>query len=231
MKWFTNFISSSIGQKLIMSLTGLFLVTFLVVHLIGNLQLLINDEGQTFNLYGEFMTTNPLIKTVSYGLYAFILLHAFQGWWLWKRNRDARGNSRYAVNATRAASTNAGMAKNMAILGTIIFVFLIIHMGQFWFKMKIGDLPMVTYDGVEVSNLYAPVKAAFTNIWFVLFYVFSMVIIGMHLKHGFQSAFQTLGLNHPKYNGLISTVGTLYSILVPLGFAIIPIVFYVNHAS
>ncbi len=231
MNWFTKFLTSSIGQKLIMSLTGLFLIVFLVVHLIGNLQLLLPDGGEAFNLYAKFMTTNPLIKFTSIGLYAFILLHAFQGWLLWYKNRKARGGQGYAVQATRATGTNAGLAKRMGWLGTIVFVFLIIHMGQFWFKMKIGSVPMVEYDGVAVQNLYAPVKAAFTNIFYVLFYVLSMVVIGMHLKHGFQSAFQSLGLNHSKYTPFIKLVGTLYSILIPLGFAIIPIYFFVRNLN
>lgn len=229
MNWFFKFLTSSIGQKLIMSLTGLFLITFLLVHLIGNFQLLIPDGGETFNLYAEFMTTNPFIKFTSYGLYGFILLHAFQGWFLWAKNRKARGGERYAVTTTRAAGTQGGLAKNMGALGTIIFIFLFIHMGQFWFKMKMGSLPMQVYDGVEVNDLYAPVKAAFTNIWYVLFYVISMLFIGMHLMHGFQSAFQSLGLNHKKYTPFIKLVGNAYSILIPLGFAIIPIIFYVTN--
>ena len=115
----------------------------------------------------------------------------------------------------------------MGALGTIVFIFLVVHMAQFWFRMKIGDVPIQVYDGVEVNDLYAPVKAAFTNIWFVIFYVVAMVFIGMHLMHGFQSSFQTLGLNHKKYTPFIKMMGNAYAILVPLGFAIIPIAFYV----
>ncbi len=229
MNWFTNFLTSSIGRKLIMSLTGLFLIVFLLVHLIGNFQLLIPDGGEAFNIYAKFMTTNPIIKFTSYGLYAFILLHAVQGWLLWAKNRKSRGAERYAVQSVRAVGTNGSLAKNMGALGTIIFIFLIIHMGQFWFKMKMGDLPTQMYDGVEVNDLYAPVKAAFTNIGYVIFYVVSMIFIGMHLMHGFQSSFQTLGLNHKKYTPFIKFLGNAYSILIPLGFAIIPIVFFVTN--
>ena len=117
----------------------------------------------------------------------------------------------------------------MGALGTVVAIFLVIHMAQFWFKMKIGDLPMQVYDGVEVSDLYSTVKATFTNIWFVLFYVIAMFFVGMHLMHGFQSAFQSLGLNHKKYTPFIKLMGNAYSILIPLGFAIIPIVFYVTN--
>ncbi len=229
MSWFTNFLTSSIGQKVVMSLTGLFLIVFLIVHLTGNLQLLAGDGGKAFNIYAEFMTTNPLIKTTSYLLYAGILLHAIQGWALWRQNRKARGPHRYAVKVNRVAGTNSFAASNMAWLGTIIFVFIVVHMYQFWLQMKLGDVQMVTYDGKEVANLYALVSATYENLGFVIFYVVSMIVIAYHLLHGFQSAFQTLGLNHRKYTPFIKGVGKVYAILVPLGFAIIPIIMYLNQ--
>ncbi len=224
MNWFFNFLTSSIGRKVIMSLTGIFLMLFLIVHLAGNLQLLIPDEGEKFNLYAKMMTTNPIIKVIAYGNYFFILLHAVQGILLWSKNRSAR-RTRYAV-ATGASSSFA--SRNMGWLGVVIFVFILVHMGQFWFKMKFGDLPSVNYgqyaDGVK--DLYTPVAYAFKQWYFVTFYVISMVVIAFHLNHGFQSAFQTLGLNHRKYTPTIKVVGSIYSILVPLGFAIIPIFFF-----
>ena len=222
MSWLINFFTSSIGRKIIMSLTGIFLILFLTVHLIGNLQLLIDDGGEQFNLYAKMMTSNPLIKMISYGNYFFILLHAAMGIVLWLQNKNAKG-SRYAVQAK-----NTSMAsRNMAWYGIVILVFIIIHMGQFWFKMHFGDLPAETYGVVTgVKNLYIPVATAFSNIGFVIFYVLCMVIIGLHLSHGFQSAFQSLGLNHKKYTPIIKALGTGYSILIPLGFAIIPIAFY-----
>lgn len=224
MSWFSSFITSSIGRKIIMSLTGLFLMLFLVIHLIGNLQLLIDDGGEAFNVYAKMMTTNPLIKAVSYFNYLFILLHAVQGIMLWMQNRSAR-QSRYAVSNSTSSSYSS---RNMGWLGTVILVFIIVHMGQFWFKMKFGDLPMETYPSYagEVKNLYLPVAEAFSAWYFVLFYVVCMVIIGFHLYHGFQSAFQSLGLNHKKYTPAIKTIGTAYAILIPLGFALIPILFF-----
>ncbi len=224
MNWFLSFLSSSIGKKIIMSLTGLFLILFLLIHLIGNLQLLLNDGGEQFNIYAKMMTTNPLIKGVSYFNYFFILLHAFMGISMWLKNRGAR-NTRYAVSNSTASSVSS---RNMAWLGIIIFVFILIHMWQFWFQMKFGALDLVVYDAYPdgVKNLYLPVAYAFKQWYFVLFYVFSMVIIGYHLNHGFQSAFQSLGLNHKKYTPAIKTIGLAYSILIPLGFAIIPLVFF-----
>ena len=209
-----------------MSLTGLFLILFLVIHLAGNLQLLLDDGGDSFNLYAKKMTTDPLIKTVSYLLYASIVLHAIQGLLLWAKNRAARGNQRYAVKVTRATNTNAAAAKNMGWLGTIILVFILIHMYQFWLQMKMGNTQMVMIDDKEVKDLYSLVQVAYTNIGFVIFYVVSMVVISFHLLHGFQSAFQSLGLNHKKYTPVIQFLGRFYSIVVPLGFAIIPIFMY-----
>ena len=222
MNWIINFFTSSIGRKIIMSLTGIFLILFLTVHLIGNLQLLIDDGGEQFNLYAKMMTSNPLIKVISYGNYFFIVLHAILGIVLWLQNKNAKG-SRYAVKAKNTTFAS----QNMAWFGIVILVFIIIHMGQFWFKMHFGDLPLETYGTVEgVKNLYIPVAAAFSNIGFVIFYVICMVVIGLHLSHGFQSAFQSLGLNHKKYTPIIKGLGLGYSILIPLGFAIIPIAFY-----
>ncbi len=228
MNWFIKFLTSSIGQKLIMSLTGLFLITFLLVHLIGNFQLMLSDGGEAFNLYAKFMTTNPVIKFTSYGLYSFILLHAVQGWLLWRKNSQARGGQGYAVNTTRATGTNAGLAKRMGWLGTIVFIFLLLHLYQFWFQMHWGGIEKATYAGVEVKDLYSIVKATYANPIYVVVYVLSMVVIAAHLMHGFQSSFQSLGLNHQKYTPFIKFLGTAYSILIPLGFAIIPIYMFVR---
>lgn len=228
MSWLTKFFSSSLGQKLIMSLTGIFLMLFLVVHLLGNFQLLKDDGGNAFNTYAFFMTHNPLIKIISYTLYAFILLHTVQGLRLWSANRAARGTERYAVNHVRSSERSA---RNMAWLGIIIFIFLILHLWQFWLQMKLGVLPPVEVDAYDhpVPNLYLPVVEAYKNILYVVFYVISMVVIAFHLWHGFWSSFQTLGLAHRKYTPIIKGLGLVYSIGVPLGFALIPILSYLMN--
>ena len=229
MQWLINFLKSSIGQKLVMSLTGLFLILFLVVHLIGNLQLLADDGGESFNTYAKFMTTNPLIKVTSYGLYFFILLHAVQGILIALENRKAKVK-KYAVST----STNGSwMSKNMALLGTLVFAFLCIHMGDFWYKMKFTDqLAMVNYEGQEmaVKDLYAQVKASFTNVWIVVIYLVGLFALALHLIHGFQSAFTTLGIRHNKYTPIINAIGIIYSIAIPIAFALIPILFYLKNA-
>jgi succinate dehydrogenase / fumarate reductase cytochrome b subunit len=224
MSWFIHYLTSSIGRKMIMSLTGLFLILFLVVHLLGNFQLLKNDGGVAFNQYTYFMTHFPLIKLISYGLYFFILLHTIQGLALWFANRKAKGVG-YAVSPAQPGVTWA--SKNMALLGTLILAFLFIHMGDFWGKMKLGMLKQVSYsdfkNGLPIYDLYERVAIAFQNPIIVVIYVVGQAVLAFHLWHGFQSAFQTLGWNHPKYTPLVKFIGKAYSILVPLGFAIIPI--------
>jgi succinate dehydrogenase / fumarate reductase cytochrome b subunit len=224
MSWFTRALSSTLGRKLIVSLTGLFLITFLIVHASGNLQLLNNDGGESFNKYAKFMTTNPLIKTLSYGLYAGFLIHILWSVLLTFTNRRARP-VKYHYEAAGVSSSWA--SRNMGLLGAVILVFLVIHLRAFWFQMKFGSLPEVTYaDGEAYKDLYTLVVTAFKNPVYALFYIGSMIFLGFHLSHGFSSAFQTLGLNHKKYTPLINSVGILISILIPVIFAIQPIYVY-----
>lgn len=226
MKWIIHFFTSSIGKKIIMSLTGLFLISFLPIHLLGNLQLLVNDGGEAFNTYAYFMTHNPLIKFVSYGLYFFILLHAFQGLIIAATNRSAKG-----YKYSKPTSDNASWAsKNMAMLGILILGFLLMHMGDFWLKMKLNQLVMVDVEAYDfqVKDLYTRVYTAFNELWIVIVYLIGLVAVYFHLAHGFSSAFQTLGLNHKKYTPIIKAIGNLYAILVPLGFAIIPLYIYLK---
>lgn len=214
-----------------MALTGLFLISFMIVHLVGNLQLLSGSGGQAFNEYAYFMTHNPIIKATSFGLYASILLHAIQGLFLWRKNSQARGSQGYAVKANRVAGGSKASLR-MGALGTVILIFIIVHMVQFWAQMKIlGTVPDITYAGVDyaVKDLYTLVATTYQNIWFVLFYVVSMIFIGFHLWHGFESAFQTLGLNHKKWTPLVRVVGRGLSVLLAAGFAIIPIFMYLNQ--
>jgi succinate dehydrogenase / fumarate reductase cytochrome b subunit len=226
MKWLVDMLTSTIGRKLIMALTGLFLILFLTVHLSGNLQLLKDDGGKAFNIYAEFMTTFPLIKVISIGNFFFILLHIYTSIVLTQRNRAARP-VQYAYLAGQ--STNSSWAsRNMGLLGTLILVFLIVHLRGYWYEMHFGGIPTQNYGGKEVKDLYAVVKESYKQWWYVAFYVISMAFVGFHLLHGFQSAFQTLGLSHKKYTPLIKAVGYGFAIIVSLGFALIPMVMFLK---
>ncbi|MCG8340355.1 MAG: succinate dehydrogenase cytochrome b subunit [Cytophagales bacterium] len=227
MNWFTQALSSTLGKKLIMALTGLFLITFLVVHVSGNLLLLKDDGGQAFNLYTAFMTTNPVIGVLSYVNYTIILLHIVYAFILTIQNRKARPVG-YAVS--KPAKNSHWTSRNMGILGTLILVSLIVHLRGFWYEFKFGAPPKVTYADVgEVKDMYAIVVAAYTQGWYALFYVISMFFVAFHLFHGFKSAFQTLGLTHKKYTPFIEKVGIAFSIIVPGLFAVIPIWIYFRN--
>jgi succinate dehydrogenase / fumarate reductase, cytochrome b subunit len=224
MNWFNKLLSSTLGRKLLMALTGLFLILFLVIHLIGNLQLLKNDDGEAFNVYARFMTSNPIIVTISYVNYACILVHVIWALLLTVTNRGARGSNGYAV----VKNSSPWTSRNMGILGTLILIFLVIHLRTFWYEMHWGDVSTVNYDGDDVKNLYATVAMAYSSLWYVVLYVISMLILAFHLWHGFVSSFQTLGLNHPKYNPAIAFVGKTFAIIVPALFALIPIWMYLD---
>ncbi len=223
MKWFTQLFSSTLGYKVIMAFTGLFLILFLAVHLTGNLQLLKDDGGKAFNIYAEFMSTNPFIQTVSKGNFIFIIIHVTWAIILTRRNRSARGPEGYAVTSGKSSHWTS---RNMGILGTIVLVFIVIHLKDFWYQMHYGAIPMENYDGHETRNLSVLVADWFHKGWYVMLYVICMCGVGFHLWHGFASAFQTLGLNHLKYNSLIAFVGRAFAVVVPALFALIPIVMY-----
>lgn len=221
MKWIIDLFTSTLGRKLLMGLTGLFLIMFLVVHLAGNLQLLKDDNGEAFNRYAEFMGHNALIQLVSKANFGFIILHILISLFLTIKNRGARGPEGYRSNAKKKSSIWA--SRNMGILGTIILIFLVIHLKDFWGESKFGDLKTTAYGDENYGDLYAQVVYWFGKGWYVTLYVFCMCALAFHLWHGFSSAFQTFGWRHQKYTPIITFVGRAFAIIIPALFAWIPL--------
>lgn len=300
-------LKSSIAKKYWMAFTGLFLCLFLVGHLIGNLQLITKtgEEGRrAFNEYAYFMQHNILIKVMSYVTYLSILFHAIDGIMLAVQNKKARP-VQYAMNNANANSSS--FARQMAVLGSIILIFIATHMVNFWAKMHFDDMPLhkvskelkmpqqtemgvvevplktdyylttkgdfipkghplasqpgfslittwvdtvkhetFLYDandlqiGEGYKDLHSAVMAFFGQdrteygypkndlAWLaVLLYTISMAVLSFHLLHGFASAFQSLGLRHPRYTPIIGIFGKVFAIIVPVAFAIIPIIIYI----
>lgn len=283
-------LKSSIAKKYWMALTGLFLCLFLAGHLAGNLQLIFGTS-QGFNEYALFMTSNPAVKLLSYVTYISIIFHAVDGIMLTIQNKKARPVA-YAKNSP---SANSGFAsRNMAVLGTVIMVFIVTHMVNFWATMHFdanmplvqketvgqtgekqiqlvgnkdsqmpyfqldesGKLSKAFFDNIKTQTqgqydlaikdvtkivnqkdgevifqgykdlhkiTFAFFKDAKTGLLFTLLYVLAMLALGFHLWHGFASAFQSLGLNNPKFNAGIKLFGKAFSVIVPLLFAIIPL--------
>ncbi|MXV51606.1 succinate dehydrogenase [Pedobacter sp. HMF7647] len=251
---FKSTFSSTLGKKLIMALTGLFLCTFLIVHLVGNLQIFSHDGGKAFNEYSYFMTHFPPIKIISYLLYASIIIHAVYALILTLHNQKARP-VKYAVY--EGGKNASWSSRNMGILGTVLLIFIVTHMANFWFKYHNDMVPFVEYrtslqtgettvkeipasefrdfvkyvdNGVEIvraKDLYQQVSYAFQNVWLVILYVVAMAAMGFHLYHGFWSAFQTFGWDHKKYMPIVSFLGVwVFAVLIPLGFAAMPLYVY-----
>lgn len=218
MKWLTDLFTSSLGRKLLMALTGLFLISFLVIHCTINAMIFFNDNGVTFSHWGHFMGTNPVIRTLEIGLVAGFLIHIIQGLSLWKANNSARP-VKYSIANAPAHST--WYSRSMGLLGTLLLLFLIMHTSHFWIPNRTNQFTV----GEELP-LYKMMFVVFSNPLVVLFYVIGCISLFWHLLHGFESAFQTLGLNHLKYNGIISFVGIAFSIVVPFIFALMPIAIY-----
>ncbi len=262
-------LKSSLAKKYWMAFTGLFLCLFLSGHLAGNLQLIFSDALH-FNQYALFMTTNPAVKILSYITYISILFHAIDGILLTVQNRKARPIG----YAKTDGSSSSFSSRNMAVLGTIILVFIVTHMVNFWAVMHFdknmplqtvsigqagqqqefylttdgGYLPKAQVDqqmikienrteffdaaaNVKIKEGYKDlhkITVAFfkdpkTGLIATILYVIAMITLAFHLLHGFQSAFQTLGLNNPKYTPAIKKFGAAFAIIVPLLFAIIPV--------
>lgn len=225
MSWITQTFSSTIGRKLLVAASGLFLIIFLIGHVSGNFLLFKDDGGRAFNEYTEFMTTNQLIQVLRWLTYFTILLHIFITIALTIRNRSSRPVG-YAV--TKPGANSPWTSRNMGILGTLIAIFLVIHLGNFWYKMKFGDIPYVTYESRgTIRDLYSVVLFSFSNLWYTILYVVMMVFLGLHLAHGFRSAFQTMGWKHPKYTPIVEKVGLAFAIIVSLLFAIMPVYIYI----
>lgn len=214
----SNFLNSSIGSKLIMGLTGLFLIIFLIVHCSVNALIFVNDGGEMFNKAAEFMGQNILIRTMELVLFAGLIWHVLQAFLITLKNNKAR-TVKYAIQQGNANSK--WYSRWMGLLGTLILMFLIIHLRHFWVVSRFTD--EIT-SGSE--TLFKEMKEVFENPFIVLVYVLAMFSLGYHLLHGFQSAFRTLGFNHKTYTPVIERAGMAFSILVPLIFALMPMAIY-----
>jgi succinate dehydrogenase / fumarate reductase cytochrome b subunit len=212
--------TSSIGKKFLMGLTGLFLISFLIVHASINAMIWFNDGGVTFNKYAHFMGTNLIVRTMEIGLFLGLILHIVDGLWLYKLNRDARP-VKYAYNDEGANSP--WYSRSMAILGTLILLFLVLHLANFWVKTRFTGIDQFGVDAENQENLFAVMQQVFQSPIIVAIYVAGCFSLFWHLLHGFKSAFQTLGLNHTKYNEVIAITGIAFSIIVPIIFAMMPV--------
>lgn len=216
-----GFLKSSIGKKVVMGLTGLFLISFLVVHCFINALIFFNDGGLTFNIGAAFMAHNWLIRAGELVLFAGLILHVIQALILTMENKKARpvGYAKFD-----GAANSSWYSRSMGLLGTLLLIFLIIHLIHFWVKSRFTGLPGEDANGNE--NLYAVMQTTFSMLWVIVLYTLAMISLAYHLLHGFQSAFQSLGLNHKTYTPIIKKAGVAFSIIIPFIFALMPILMY-----
>ncbi|MEJ7557258.1 MAG: succinate dehydrogenase cytochrome b subunit [Pedobacter sp.] len=218
---FGNAFSSSIGKKLIMGITGLFLILFLIVHCFVNALIFFNDGGLTFNIGAHFMSGNWVIRAGEIVLFIGLLAHIYQGYRLKYLNNKARP-IKYA--AFQGSANSKWYSRSMGLLGTLLLIFLIVHLANFWVVSRFTGIPTVDANGHE--DLYAVMIQTFQELWVVVLYTLAMASLCYHLLHGFASAFQTLGWNHKKYNAITKNVGIWYSIIISVVFAAMPIAIY-----
>ena len=210
----SSFMSASIGRKFLMSITGLFLISFLCIHLTLNLFLTFDDSGTLFNLAAHFMATNPFIRIMEPLLAIGFVIHIIWSGWITLDNMRARPQ-KYAYGDQLLSWW--APSKNMFILGGMVLIFLVIHISNFWLKMKFTGDPLlkeVTVDGVAMQYPYALVSNLFLNRWYDGLYIAGGILIGLHISHGFWSAFQTIGFSNQvwlkRLKCLAITIGILF---------------------
>lgn len=220
----SNIFNSSIGKKLMMALAGLFLAVFLLVHLGINITLILFEDPRIFNIAAHFMATNILIKVFEVVLFGGIFLHIIYGLIVQVINWMARGK-RYKVYNNAQTSF---FSKFMIHTALIILVFLVIHLFDFYIKAKFGHghVEEVVYNGKHYHDLGTMVLEKFKILWVDIFYIACFLFLGFHLLHGFQSGFRTLGIDHKVYTPIIKAIGYIYTIIIVVGFSIIPLVVY-----
>ena len=224
----SNFLTSSIGKKVIMSLSGLFLISFLCVHLTLNLLLIFDNSGALFNQGAHFMATNPIIKIIEPILAIGFIIHIIWASVLTLQNQKARP----VKYAQRNQSQNATWAsRNMYILGAMVLIFLVIHLYNFWWNIKFPSLGYITLEdinlgGVKMENTYAMVAGLFqSSIVYCIIYILGAVLVGLHITHGFWSAFQTIGLSNDTWIKRLEWLAYFFAIVFAVGFSIIPLYF------
>jgi succinate dehydrogenase / fumarate reductase cytochrome b subunit len=214
-------------RKTLVALTGLFLSLFLIVHLSANALLLFPEEWArpSYNGYSTWLRENPLITVIAYLLYLSILLHVIYAVFVVLRNRKAKP-ARYAKNLFLENSSWA--SQNMGFLGVFILIFIVVHLANFWARIKLGLGDGVTYDEAGNKDIYVITERLFSNLYYVAFYTLLMIPLGYHLHHGVKSAFKTLGFYHRKGLERLARISMVYAWIIAFGFAVIPIVVFIR---
>jgi succinate dehydrogenase / fumarate reductase cytochrome b subunit len=230
MNW-SQLFTSSIGKKIVVAVTGLFLISFLVVHVGINSCVFKDlfypdDNGDMFNRAAEFMARTVVIRIMEYVLFAGFFIHIIQALAIEFENRSKR---KIGYDVKMGNRGSKWYSRSMGLLGTILLIFLLLHWWHFWIPSRFThrgiEEPVLLSNGFIGHNMFHLMKATFSEWWIVIVYVIACFSLAWHLMHGFQSAFRTLGLHNKKYLVLINSIGIGFSIIVPLLFALMPLSF------
>ena len=225
----SNFLTTSIGRKFLMSISGIFLMVFLIVHLSVNLLLIFDDSGELFNQGAHFMVTNPAVRIMEPILALGFVIHIIWSFFISLQNLKARP---IKYNKLNNSQSSAWASRNMLVLGALVLVFLVMHIIDFYWKIRFtGDpsLNPVDIAGTEMENTYALVAGLFkTSLVYCIIYIIGAILLGFHLGHGFWSSFQTIGLANKVWLKRLQFVGQIFAILIAVGFSIIPLYFQIK---
>ena len=234
MKW-SQFFTSAVGRKLVMALTGLFLISFLIVHVGLNSCIFYdlalfnsNDNGSMFNRAAYFMGNSLVIRIMEIGLFAGFILHIIQGYMVEAKNRGMRKKG-YKVDLGNRGST--WMSRSMAVLGTLIFLYLVMHVSQFWWPSRVShEVTQVSYPELsgdrEMHNMFLLMYDTFQQGWVVVLYMIGVAALLFHLLHGFHAAFRSMGVHNKKYLLMLKGLGYGFSVIVCVLFALMPLSMY-----
>jgi succinate dehydrogenase / fumarate reductase cytochrome b subunit len=232
MKW-AEFFTSSIGKKFVMALSGVFLIIFLIVHVTVNacmwaVVFVPDDNGEVFNKAAHWLGQTLVPRILEIGLFVVFIIHIIQGYVLEVQNRQRRG---IGYKVKMGSEGSAWYRKSMGLLGTLIFLFLIVHLADFWIPSRFGGLDEVSYPdtpGKQYHELYGRMITVFQNLWIVVLYIIGCISLAWHLIHGFQSSFRTLGVSNKRYLAMLNGTGWVFSIIVCLLFAMMPVSVYLG---
>lgn len=226
MSSFLDALKSQVGRKMLTGITGIGLIIFIILHLIANLKVF--GGVHAFNLYTEHLADwGWILYTLEIGLAICFLLHAYIGISIWLKRRRSRpqGYKKYEgkqPNLDNDQNHNDWASRSMIFTGIVLLVFLVLHLNHF----KFGEIPTIVINGERMRNLKALVIETFQNPWYVIWYTFVMILLGVHLKHGFWSAFTSLSMKRKKYSAVVYTIGIIFAILLAVGFLFIPLYIY-----
>ncbi|MGV8133775.1 MAG: succinate dehydrogenase cytochrome b subunit [Mangrovibacterium sp.] len=224
----SNFLTVAIGRKFIVSISGIFLMMFICVHLGVNLLLIFDDSGELFNQGANFMATNPFIKIMEPVLALGFLIHIIWSFYVSYKNYKARP-VRYAQS--NASYSSSWASRNMLVLGALVLVFLVIHLMNFYYIIKFNYESMLSTEigGVAMHDTYMLVSGLFkSSILYNVIYILGGVLLGLHLSHGFWSSFHTLGFSNKIWMSRLQFLGQIFAILIAAGFSAIPLYFMIK---